>query len=375
MTDVYRKTGVTAVMMLASLAANPALAANGAVGAVYTMSNAAEGNTILVFDRDPVGKLAPAGEYDTGGLGTGAGLGNQGGVILDPSNRWLFVVNAGSNDVSVFAVTENGLTHVEQAASGGQNPISLTYSRNLLYVLNAGGAVGGSDSITGFVVETDGSLTPIGGSTRSLSDTNVGPAQVSFNQDGDVLVVTEKATNLIDTFVVDGNGVAGPVSTHVSAGTTPFGFAIGKRDQLIVSEAAGGAPDQSSLSSYDLAKDGSLSLISGVVPTTETAACWAVVSADGRFTYTTNAGSGSISGYGIDFDGSLALLNANGRTGNTGKGSGPLDMAFSNDGRFLYTLNGGNGTIGAFRVKNGGGLASLNSHTSVPASANGLAVR
>jgi 6-phosphogluconolactonase (cycloisomerase 2 family) len=225
------------------------------------------------------------------------------------------------------------------------------------------------------VVGPDGSLSPIAGSTQPLSDTNVGPAQVSFNQDGDVLVVTEKASNLIDTFVVDVDGVAGPVSTHVSAGTTPFGFAIGKRDQLIVSEAAGGAPGQSSLSSYVLGKDGSLSVISSVVPTTETAACWAVVSADGRFTYTTNAGSGSISGYSIDFDGSLALLNANGRTGNTGKGSGPLDMAFSNDGRFLYTLNGGNGTISAFRVKNKGGLASLNSHTTVPASANGLAVR
>jgi 6-phosphogluconolactonase len=375
MTEVYRTAGITAAMLLASVAARPALAAGESVGAVYTMSNAVEGNSVLVFDRDPVGKLAPAGEFDTGGLGTGAGLGNQGGVILDSSNRWLFVVNAGSDDISVFAVGENGLTLVEQAASGGQNPISLTYSRNLLYVLNAGGAVGASDSITGFVVGPDGSLAPIAGSTQSLSDTNVGPAQVSFNQDGDVLVVTEKATNLIDTFVVDSSGVAGPVSTHVSEGTTPFGFAIGKRDQLIVSEAAGGAPGQSSLSSYNLAKDGGLSVISSVVPTTETAACWAVISADGRFTYTTNAGSGSVSGYGIGFDGSLTLLDANGRTGNTGKGSGPLDMAFSNDGRFLYTLNGGNATIGAFRVKNKGGLASLNSHTAVPASANGLAVR
>lgn len=375
MSEKYRKLGIAGGLVLAALATQPALADGDSVGAVYTMSNAAEGNTILVFDRDLFGKLTPASEFDTGGLGTGAGLGNQGALILDPSNRWLFVVNAGSNDISVFAVDESGLTQVEQVPSGGQNPISLTYSRNLLYVLNAGGAVGDADSITGFAVGTDGSLTPIPGSTRPLSDVNVGPAQVSFNADGDLLVVTEKATNLIDTFTVDSSGVAGPANVHVSAGTTPFGFAIGKRDQLIVSEAAGGAPGQSSLSSYLLGKDGSLTVVSPVVPTTETAACWAVVSADGRFTYTTNAGSGSISGYGISFDGSLMLLDANGRTGNTGKGSGPLDMAFSNDGRYLYTLNGGNGTIGAFRVKNKGGLALLNSHTSVPASANGLAVR
>ena len=339
------------------------------------MSNAAEGNAVLVFDRDLVGKLTPAGEFDTGGLGTGAGLGNQGGVIIDPSNRWLFVVNAGSDDISVFAIDADGLTLVDREPSGGENPISLTYSGNLLYVLNAGGAVSGTDEITGFTVGADGTLTPIPGSTQLLSAANTGPAQVSFNTDGDVLVVTEKATSLIDTFTVGSDGVAVPANTFASSGMTPFGFAIGKRDQVFVSEAVGGATDQSSVSSYQLGKDGSLAVISPSVGTTETAACWAIVSNDGRFTYTTNAGSGTISGYRIGFDGSLALLDANGRTGNTGKDSGPLDMAFSNDGRNLYTLNGQSDTIGVFKVKDKGGLARLNSHIDVPASANGLAVR
>jgi 6-phosphogluconolactonase len=369
------KAGIAGSLVLASLMPVAGLAAGDSIGAVYTMSNAAEGNSVLVFDRDQVGKLTPAGEFDTGGLGTGTGLGNQGGVIIDPSNRWLFVVNAGSNDISVFAVDEDGLTLVDQEQSGGENPISLTYSANHLYVLNAGGAVGAADEITGFSIGAAGMFTPIPGSTRSLSGANIGPAEISFNADGDVLVVTEKATNLIDTFTVDSNGVAGPVSTHPSSGTTPFGFAIGKRDQVIVSEAAGGAPDQSSVSSYQLGKDGSLAVISASVGTTETAACWAIVSHDGRFTYTTNAGSGTLSGYSIGFDGSLALLDADGRTGNTGKNSGPLDMALSNDGRNLYTLNGTSHTIGVFKVKDKGGLASLNSHTDVPASANGLAVR
>jgi 6-phosphogluconolactonase len=375
MSHIAYKAGIVSGLVLAFLLPLSALAGGGSIGAVYTMSNAAEGNSVLAFDRDLIGKLTPAGEFDTGGLGTGAGLGNQGGVIIDPSNRWLFVVNAGSNDISVFAIDEDGLTLVDRETSGGENPVSLTYSGNLLYVLNAGGALGGADEITGFTVGADGLLTSIPGSTRGLSDTSTGPAQVSFNTDGDVLVVTEKATNLIDTFTVDSNGVAGPVSTHASSGTTPFGFAIGKRDQVIVSEAAGGAPDQSSVSSYQLGKDGSLTVISPSVGTTETAACWAIVSHDGRYTYTTNAGSGTISGYRIGFDGTLALLDANGRTGNTGKDSGPLDMAFSNDGLNLYTLNGQSDTIGVFKVKDKGGLARLNSHIDVPASANGLAVR
>jgi len=375
MVNILCKAGLASALALFSLISLSAQANRDTIGAVYTMSNAAEGNSVLVFNRDLVGNLTPAGEFDSGGLGTGAGLGNQGAVIIDTANRWLFVVNAGSDDISVFAVGVDDLTLVDREPSGGERPISLTYSRNLLYVLNAGGAVGGADEITGFTVGADGLLTPIPGSTRGLSDTSTGPAQVSFNTDGDVLVVTEKATNLIDTFTVDSNGVAGPVSMHASSGTTPFGFAIGKRDQVIVSEAAGGATDQSSVSSYQLGKDGSLAVISPSVGTTETAACWAIVSHDGRFTYTTNAGSGTISGYRIGFDGSLDLLDANGRTGDTGKDSGPLDMAFSNDGRNLYTLNGQSDTIGVFKVKDKGGLASLNSHNNVPASANGLAVR
>ena len=375
MSNKLCKAGIVGSLMLASLTPISVFADGDSIGAVYTMSNAAESNSILVYNRDLTGKLTPAGEFGTGGLGTSSGLGNQGAVIIDPANRWLFVVNAGSDDVSVLAVGDDGLTLVDRKPSGGNRPISLTYSRNLLYVLNAGGAVGTADSISGFSVGTDGMLTPIPGSTQSLSDANTGPAQVSFNTDGDVLVVTEKATNLIDTFIVDSNGVAGPANLHVSSGTTPFGFAIGKRDQLIVSEAAGGAEDQSSLSSYRLGKDGSLTPVSDAVPTTETAACWAVVSNDARYVYTTNAGSGSISGYEVGFNGVLTLLDADGRTGITGKDSGPLDMVVSSDGRNLYTLNGRSDTIGVFAIKDKGGLASMNSHVTVPATANGLAIR
>jgi 6-phosphogluconolactonase len=367
--------GVSGGLVLASMMPISVLANDDSIGAIYTMSNAAEGNSVLMYNRDQVGKLTPAGEFYTEGLGTGTGLGNQGAVILDPANRWLFVVNAGSDDVSVMAIEDDGLVLVDRAYSGGERPISLAYSRNILYVLNAGGAVGGTDSISGFHVATNGNLTSIAGSYQALSAADTGPAQISFNNDGDVLVVTEKATNLIDTFVVDANGIAGSVNTHMSQGVTPFGFAVGKRDQILVSEAAGGAEDQSSLSSYSLGKDGSLTLVSGAVPTTETAACWAVVSNDGRYVYTTNAGSGSVSGYEVGFEGSLTLLDADGRTGITGKGTGPLDMVISNDARNLYTLNGRSDTIGVFAIKDKGGLASMNSHVSVPATANGLAIR
>lgn len=352
-----------------------AMAHKDAIGAVYTMSNAVSGNSVLVFDRDITGKLTPAGEFPTEGLGTGSGLGNQGAVILDPANRWLFVVNPGSDDISVFTIEDDGLELLDRVSSNGQQPISLTYSHNLLYVLNAGGGVGGSDSISGFIVGADGKLTPIADSTRPLSDVSTGPAQIQFNADGDVLVVTEKATDTIDTYTLDSNGIPSDPNPQPSSGVTPFGFAFGKRDQLIVSEAAGGATDQGSLSSYVLDQDGTLDLISSSIATKETAACWVVVSNDGRVAYTTNAGSNSVSAFHIDFDGELSLLDRNGKAALTGRNSTPIDMALSNDGRNLYTLNTGNATISVFRVDIKGGLKRLRTLRNLPLTANGLAAR
>lgn len=344
-------------------------------GSVYTMTNSASGNAVIMFHRSAHGLLVPGGTFPTGGLGSGDGLGNQGALALSAGNRWLFVVNPGSDDVSVFRVAPDGLTLVDREPSGGQRPISVTVDRDLLYVLNAGGAVGGSDTITGLVVGPDGTLSSLAGSTRFLSAGNTGPAQISFRPDGRFLAVTEKATNLIDAWRVGHDGLASDFVENFSEGATPFGFAFGKRDQLFVSEAAGGAADASSMSSYVLEGDGTLQVVNSEVPTTETAACWVVVTNDGRFAYTTNAGSGSVSGYRIAFDGTITLLDTNGVTGNTGGGSGPIDMALSNNSRYLFTLNGGNNTIGAFQVHADGSLSPLPGASGIPEGANGLAAR
>jgi 6-phosphogluconolactonase len=267
------------------------------------------------------------------------------------------------------------LTLVDREPSGGDRLISVTVDRDLLYVLNAGGAVGGSDTITALLVGPDGTLSPLAGSTRFLSDGSTGPAQISFSPNGRFLAVTEKANNLIDTWRVGRDGFASDFVANISEGATPFGFAFGKRDIIIVSEAAGGDADASSMSSYVLEGVGTLQVVSSAVPTTETAACWAVITNDGRFAYTTNAGSGTVSGYRIAFDGTIMLLDADGVTGNTGAGSGPIDMAVCNESRYLFTLNGGNHTIGAFKVHSDGSLSPLPGASGIPPGANGLAAR
>ena len=68
----------------------------GPRGAVFTLSNASNGNEVSQFFRAANGLLFPVGNVSTGGLGTGGGLGNQGALVLSPDHRWLFAVNAGA---------------------------------------------------------------------------------------------------------------------------------------------------------------------------------------------------------------------------------------------------------------------------------------
>src|SRR4029078_5222737 len=92
-----------------------------------------------------------------------------------------------------------------RVCGGVSNPNSVTSYKNLVYVLNSNAPA----NISGFTVDAHGQLTAIPGSIRPLSNANPGGAQVQFSPDGNWLVVTEKATNQIDTFPVDQHGVAG----------------------------------------------------------------------------------------------------------------------------------------------------------------------
>ncbi len=125
--------------------------------------------------------------------------------------------------------------------------------------------------------------------------------------------------------------------------------------------------------------NGSLRLISGTVPSTETAACWVVTGPDGRRAYTTNTGSGSVSAFGIRFDGRAFLIDAtienlpaDGKAALTGEGSSPIDATISADGQYLYVLNGGTDSISIFSIDAHGDLTEVGQVTGLAASTVGI---
>ncbi len=334
-------------------------------GAVYAMTNAANGNQIAVFERDANGLLRAPSYVSTGGLGSGGkpplepvdALGSQGGLILSPDQRWLFAVNAGSDDVSIFRVLDRGLVLTDKVASGGHFPNSLTFDGEFLYVLNAGGEA----NIFGFRVDGKGHLIPLPGSKQSLGVNGLNPpfflespAQIGFSSLGDYLLVTVKGTNTIHAFSVGDDGLAMPTPVvNLSVGLTPFGFVFDRRGRLIVIEPFGRAPmvgvaGASAASSYDLAEGGGAFPLTVSVENGQTASCWIAILENGKYVYATNNFSNTITGYRVRRDGALTLLSADGISGHTG--SRPVDLAATPDGRFLYNVNAGSGTVSMFAI-------------------------
>jgi 6-phosphogluconolactonase (cycloisomerase 2 family) len=368
----FARIAVVLLLVLAGLTTfvegGVASAASGPAGAVYVLTNAATGNEVAIFHRAGDGTLTAAGSVPTGGLGTGAGLGSQGALAFGKGGKLLFAVNAGSNEISVFKVAKAGLTLVDRVASGGVMPISLTTHDDTLYVLNAGG----EGNITGFRIRDNHKLVPLPDTTRPLSGAATGPAQIQVNPDGDLIAVTEKATNTIDLYRVDDSVITGPMA-QPSVGTTPFGFVFDDDNRLIVSEAFGGAAGAGAVSSYSVEDAGAITPETSSLANGQGAPCWVALSKNGRYAFVANTGSGTVSAYEVGDEGELTLLN--GAAGITGAGTAPADLGVSKNGHFLYVRNGGTGTISAFRVGSHGSLVSLGSTGALPNGAAGIAVR
>jgi 6-phosphogluconolactonase len=368
----WPRSVVAAAVVAVALLAGPAAAdAKADSGALFTQTNDPAGNAVQKFDRARDGTLTPAGTFPTAGVGLASLGGRQGAVELSDDERTVYAVNAGSNSVTAFRVRHDdddddrdggkhrgpALEILGAVSSGGVAPASVDEHRGRVYVLNSEG----TPNVTAFTADRRGALRPIPGGSRDLPGA-LGAAQVSVTPDGERLVVSERVSNRLETLALDRHGRPGEPVVTESSGATPFGFGIGRRGDVIVSEAGA-----STVSSYRIRSNGLVAAITPSLPVGQGAACWVAVSPDGRFAYTGNA-AGSMSGFAVARDGSLTALDADGLTAVLD--ASPRDLDFARNGRYLYAVSPGDATTGGrvtgYRVGRDGVLVEI---TSVPAAA------
>jgi hypothetical protein len=341
----------------------------GPRGDVFVQTDSTTGNRIDVLAHGSGGTLYSAGSYSTGGNGgveSGSvvdHLASQNSLVYSAQSDELYAVNAGSNTISVFWVFGDHLFLLQVLPSGGQFPSSIAVQGNLVYVLNAGG----SGAVQGFA-RFGPFLLPLPGASRSLGldNTNppnflMSPGDIGFTPNGRQLIVTTKASGSdIDVFSI---GFFGNLSTPVvNASTTPvpFAFTWGPGGTLVVAEAL-----DSAVSTYAVNQNGTLTAESSV-DDGQAALCW-ITPASG-VDYVANAGSGSLSAYEVGSGGSLSLLGVVATTD-----AGPIDMAASPDGHFLYSEDGGAGAVDGFAVNSGGTLSSIGNVEGLGSGIEGIA--
>ncbi len=243
-------------------------------GAVYTHTNEPS-NRVIAFRRAADGALTLQARHETGGAGSGEPyLDSQGSVVLTGDGRHLLVVNAASDEVSVFAVEGDGGLEFVEKTSVGPAPKSAAEHDGLVYVLNTA-----EPSVSGYRV-VEGGLEPIAGAERRLPMPNAGPAQVGFSPDGRTLVVTERDADSIVAYAVDADGHRESLGCNRHLARHPMG---------LPSRAAGSSwsprPSEhrratAAASSYNLVGS-SLTPVTESVPNGRSEICWQGRQADG----------------------------------------------------------------------------------------------
>jgi 6-phosphogluconolactonase len=337
------------------------------VGYTYIDGNTATANTIDGYARHADGSLtALAGSpFAAGGAGLGTGLASQGAIQVTGDGSYLLAVDAGSNQISVLRITAGGVPVLvgQPVSSDGIQPVSVAVSPfGLVYVANSG-----TDSnYTGFRLSPGGTLMPIPGSTYTVPNSS-GLGDVFFNAFGDHLIGTRTGTSQIDSFLVlpGGRLLAAPGSPFTGQGLGQLGaeFSPASPSELFVSNAHNGAL-LGTVSAYHDGLFGQLSPIgSSPYADGQTAPCWVEISHDGRYLFTVNTGSASISSYSINPGGSLTLIGST----PIKDGGADIDARLSPDGRYLLVDGSGMHFVSVFAV-NGGSLTEVpSSPTPLPA--------
>jgi 6-phosphogluconolactonase (cycloisomerase 2 family) len=367
--------GLLAVTVCIGASASPVLAqAGGGNTSVFVMTNDKVKNEVLTYQRGYDGQFVLRERAATGGRGSGGEtdpLQSQGALTISGDHTLLFAVNSASGSVSSFHILDGIPVLIDKETSEGAFPIAVTEHNGTVYVLNAGG----SGAIVAFKADGFGRLHEIQNSSAFLTGTNSGASSISVSPNGKWLIVIEKASNSIDVFPILADGTLGTVVANKSVTAGVFATVFTPGGQLIVSEnQPNSGTDTSSISSYTINANGTLTAITQSIPTFGNGNCWNAITPNGKWVFVDNSATSSVAGFSISSAGALSPI-ANTVVSTLPEGSTNLDMAVSADGKYLFNLLSGAGAISVFTINANGTVNQLGSIEGLPQTVgfNGIA--
>jgi 6-phosphogluconolactonase len=367
--------GLLAVTLCIGASASPVLAqAGGGNTSIFVMTNDKVKNEVLTYRRGYDGLFVLRERAATGGRGSGGEtdpLQSQGSLTISGDHTLLFAVNSASGSVSSFHILDGIPVLVDKEPSEGAFPVAVTEHNGTVYVLNAGG----SGAIVAFKADGFGRLHEIQNSSAFLTGTNSGASSISVSPNGKWLVGIEKASNSIDVFPIHADGTLGTVVANKSVTAGVFATVFTPGGKLIVSEnQPNSGTDTSSISSYTINANGTLTAITQSIPTFGNGNCWNAITPNGKWVFVDNSATSSVAGYSISSAGALSPV-ANTVVSALPEGSTNLDMAVSADGKYLFNVLSGAGEVGVFTINADGTVNQLGSIEGLPQTVgfNGIA--
>jgi DNA-binding beta-propeller fold protein YncE len=278
---------------------------------IWLESNSTEGNSILAFKNDGTGTPTFLGSTPTGGTGVfdkTFALGpfdSDQNLIVNPEGTLLFAVNSGSNSISVFHITPDGLQAAAGSPfpSGGSDPVSLGLKGDTLVVVNMDQDPAQNKNLTlpnytTFRVWPNGQLTAIPRSTVHVAYGTV-PSQALIASQGSLVFGADFLGGLLESFVLGANGrltqnAPQGLPDSVFTGLAVPHLPLGLRTHPEVPALYVDITPASKVAVYRYDSNGRLSFVRAVNDSGK-APCWAVVNRAGSRLYATNTGDNSVS--------------------------------------------------------------------------------
>ena len=280
---------------------------------IWLESNSTAGNSILAFKNDGTGTPTFLGSTPTGGIGVfdkTFALGpfdSDQNLIVNPEGTLLFAVNSGSNSISVFHITPDGLQAASGSPfpSGGSDPVSLGLKGDVLVVVNKDQDPAQNGNLTlpnytTFRVWPNGQLTAIAHSTVPVAY-GTSPSQALIASQGSVVFGADFLGGLLQSFALgaDGRlnqnppqGLPDSVFTGQAAPHLPLGLRTHPDAPILYVDIT----PISQVAVYHFDRKGQLSFVRAVSDSGK-APCWTVVNHVGTRLYATNTGDNSVSVY------------------------------------------------------------------------------